>query len=465
MTPKRIVNLALAALGALGALAASSGASAQGEGARLVPFAEFRASLEKAELSAFAQRPGVRVRERDSFEGMRRHLLDLYAGMTVVHSFELEGGAYDCVPIEEQPAVRKMHIRQIAKAPPALPATRGEPDKDAIARAARAGGHKQAERAQQVAEVVRNDLFGHSTHCEAGAIPMRRVTLEEMTRFPTLRDFLRKGPGETAPPPLGNLKRTDRNIPPCTGPSCLHKYSVFDQTVANWGGNSTINVWSPPVNTGAGEDFSLTQHWYVGGSGTSLPGLQTVEVGWQNYPNKYGDQRSRLFIYHTADGYNTTGCYNLDCGDFVQVNGGVYLGGGFTHYSTTGGGQWEFAIQVQFYQGNWWIFYGNTPFGYYPGSQFHGGQLTSNATHVQYGTESTGTTQWPPEGGGALPSLGWAQAAYQHNVFYIDTSAHGIWASLSPWNVAPCYGLNGPLAGSNDWTVYFYDGGPGGSGC
>jgi hypothetical protein len=197
-----------------------------------------------------------------------------------------------------------------------------------------------------------------------------------------------------------------------------------------------------------------------------LPGLQTVEAGWQNYPNKYGDQRSRLFIYHTADGYKNTGCYNMDCSDFVQTNNGVYLGGGFTNYSSTNGTQWEMTIQVQFYQGNWWIFYQGKAFGYYPGALFHGGQLTKSAQNVQYGTESTGTTVWPPEGSGAQPSLGWAKAAYQKNLFYITTSRTGVWASLSNWNIAPCYAINGPSSGGGSgWEVFFYDGGPGGSGC
>jgi hypothetical protein len=240
---------------------------------------------------------------------------------------------------------------------------------------------------------------------------------------------------------------------------------VINQTVNNWGGNSDINVWSPYVNTGANQTFSLTQQWYVGGSGKSLPGLQTVEIGWQVYPAKYGDERSHLFIYHTADGYNTTGCYNLECADFVQTNNGVYIAGGFTNYSSTNGAQWEMAIQAKLYKGNWWLFYNGVAFGYYPGSLFHGGQLTRNATQLQFGTESVGYPTWPPEGSGAKASLGWGKAAYQRDVFYINSSLGGVWATLSPWNVSPCYGLNGPSSGSGAWTVYFYDGGPGGSSC
>ena len=78
---------------------------------------------------------------------------------------------------------------------------------------------------------------------------------------------------------------------------------------------SFLNLWRPPM--GANQIFSLSQHWYVGGSGG---GLQTLECGWQVYPQFYGDNYAHLFTYWTADNYNTTGCYNLTCGAFVQTS-------------------------------------------------------------------------------------------------------------------------------------------------
>ncbi|HEY1208672.1 MAG TPA: neprosin family prolyl endopeptidase [Terracidiphilus sp.] len=462
MTSKRMLSLALFALGAL---VASAALSAQTAPARMIPFSEFQTGLSTAKHTEYVGKPQVRVKQAADFEEMRQHLTKLYTGVKVTHSFVLETDTYDCIPINQQPSVRLLGITKIAEAPPAGVVRNIRPEAELAPKAEPAREAVQvahsASQARQVAEDIREDKFGHSTHCEANTIPIRRVTLEEMTRFSTLREFFNKGPNEAAGIPKANAK-----TPPCTGNCPVeHKYSVVNQTVNNWGGNSTLNVWSPYVNTSQGEIFSLTQHWYVGGSGTSLPGLQTVEVGWQNYPAKYGDERSRLFIYHTADGYHSTGCYNHDCGDFVQTNGGVYLGGGFTNYSTTNGTQWEFNIQVQLYQGNWWIFYGTTPFGYYPGSLFHGGQLTHNATNAQYGTETVGSTVWPPAGSGGQPSTGWGKAAYQRDLFYITSSHTGIWESLSNWNIAPCYAISGPFSGSGAWALYFYDGGPGGGGC
>src|SRR5580658_578072 len=361
---------------ALGSLFAGQ-ASAQTDAARVIPLDEFRGLVTKAPAQTYFRLSLAKVRQPSDFEAMRQHLLTLYADVKPTHSFELESQTYDCVPIEQQPAVRLQGIRQIADPPPNLEGAAAP--KEGFARAAEmVEATHAASSVTQVGAVSERDRFGNAIRCEAQTIPIRRITLEEMSRFSTLRDFLRKSPGEQGAPPASASAP-----PPCApSPSCPpHKYSVFDQTVNNWGGNSSLNVWSPYVNTGANEVFSLTQQWYVGGSGTSLPGLQTVEIGWQNFPGKYGDERSRLFIYHTADGYNSTGCYNLECGDFVQTNGGVYLAGGFTHYSVTNGAQWEMAIQAQLYRGNWWLFYNGVAFGYYPGGLFHGGQLTQHATH------------------------------------------------------------------------------------
>ncbi|HEX3918690.1 MAG TPA: neprosin family prolyl endopeptidase [Caulobacteraceae bacterium] len=437
---------------------------------RLVPFEEFQASIPTEQAAKYLARPDLRVRVASDFEAMRQHLQSLYAPLKVTHSFALETDIYDCIPLMQQPSVRLMGITRIADVPPPLPQPAAGPavahlsaDEmrlHAVAQPQALAQLPTAGAAVQVGAASAVDRFGNSTRCEAGSIPMRRVTLEEMSRFHTLQDFFNKGASELAPTGPG------ANIPPCGGASCLHKYSVFHQAVSNWGGNSTINVWSPSVDTSKDEAFSLTQQWYVGGSGASLPGLQTVEIGWQNYPQKYGDQRSRLFIYHTADGYNHTGCYNLDCSDFVQTDNSVYIGGGFTNYSTAGGGQWEMAIQVQFYKGNWWLFYGGKPFGYYPGSLFHGGALTHAATDVEYGTETTGSSIWPPAGSGGQPALGWSRAAYQKNLFYISTSGGGVWENLSTLALAPCYALNGPSSGGGSgWQVYFYDGGAGGKSC
>lgn len=409
---------------------------------KLVPFQEFVSGVAAADAQAWLARPQSRVKTLDAFEEMRRHVLSLYQGAHVTHSFWLDAQVFDCIPVMEQPSVRRRGLRAIA--PPPTP----EP---AAGLRSPAGG----EPATSPVQMGLVDPFGNAVSCEEGTIPMRRVTLEELSRFGSLREFFQKGPNGAGRPHLSEE-------PPAFPGQHLYAYTY--QNVNNFGGNSWLNLWSPPVS--AGQIFSLSQHWYVGGSGTSL---QTVEGGWQNYPGKYGTNNSVLFIYWTADNYNATGCYNLDCAAFVQTNRGWALGAGFTNYSTPGGPQYEFQMQWKFYQGNWWLFLQGSgtfdPVGYYPGSIFRGGQLTQFATLIEYGGETVGNTSWPPMGSGAYASAGFQFAAYQRLIFYTDLAGNGQWGNLTPVEPSPnCYTLlYTPSSSGGSWGSYFYFGGPGGN--
>src|SRR6185295_10591980 len=163
-------------------------------------------------------------------------------------------------------------------------------------------------------------------------------------------------------------------------------------------------LWNPYVNTGLGEVFSLAQSWHSGGTGAAL---QTTEVGWTNYPGHFGVQKPVLFIYWTANNYNGTGCYNLECAGFVQVDGEGWLGASFANYSTAGGSQTEFSARDYLYEGNWWLASNGTWIGYYPGSIYGTGQMSRYAQLIQFGTETTGATVWPAAGSGAFSTAGW----------------------------------------------------------
>jgi hypothetical protein len=409
------------------------------QSAEFVPFKSFLESTKAAQKGT------------GSFEEMRQHILTMYRDVEVAHSFVLSSSHFDCVPIGQQPTVTAFGIKTIAQAPP----------QSLLAKSSAAAGAtgNRPEAATQPVDQKKSDQFGNSIGCEQGSIPMRRITLEEMTRYSTLREFFQKGPNGAGRPTKTGVKS---DAPAASAPT--HKYSVMTQTVDNLGGNSNLNVWSPYVNTSWGEVFTLSQQWYVGGSGA---GLQTAEVGWQNYPAKYGSEDPRLFIFWTADGYNRTGCYNLECGAFVQVANQGILGGGFDVTSSYGGPQYEFSAQYQLYEGNWWLAIMGTWIGYYPGNVYQGGQLTRNAQWIEFGTEGVGETIWPPEGSGYWSTANFGIAAYQRNVFYIDTNGNGIWATLQPDDRSPaCYSTTGTFFDpSSSWGVYFFEGGPGGSGC
>jgi hypothetical protein len=425
-----------------------------------VPFNDFVAGTRAARSMDSVGKPASKVRDSQAFEEMRQHILNLYEGVAVTHSFMLDGDHFDCVPVEQQPGVRLQGLKTIAKAPAA-----------SLSRMAAAASSDSAQSSQKPVAIASQlssdklmDEFGNSRVCEDHTIPMRRVTLEETSRFATLKEFFQKGPDGAGLPP-----RTQKVVPPS---AVAHKYSYTYQYVNNLGDTTTLNLWSPYVNTGLGEIFSLSQSWTIAYS----PSLQTAEVGWQNYPGYYGGQNSRLFIYWTADGYNRTGCYNLSCGAFVQVAGGWYFGGGFGNYSSFGGSQYEFRAQYYWYQGNWWLGLGNansiTWVGYYPGSIYGSGTMRTNAQLIEFGSESVGSNPWPPEGSGGWAGWGYSYAAYQRELYYwAYPSAASYWDSLTAAQPSSnCYTIAGPYWGgwnppSNDWGTYFYEGGPGGYNC
>ena len=433
----------------LGCAAGTSFAQQQSSVTEFIPFKNFLENAKAADSVDFI-RAGSRVKDAAAFEEMRQHIFTMYSGIEVKHSFVLYSDHFDCVPIMQQPTVRILGLKSIATAPPqSLPAAPSSPG---------GGAEFEALPATQLTADKPTDEFGNSTSCEQGTIPMRRITLEQMTRFPTLREFFQKGPAGAGRPSVLNSNEKPQS------PSAGHKYSLMMQNVDNLGGNSNLNLWSPYVNTGWGEGFSLSQEWYAGGNGNST---QTAEVGWQNFPQQWGNEESRLFIYWTADYYSTTGCYNLDCPGFVQVARSGMLGSQFSHYSTPGGPQYEFSARYYLFQGNWWLSISGTWIGYYPGAIYRGGQLSRYAQFIEFGTEGTGGSVWPEEGSGAWSSAGFGYAAYQRNLYYDNLSEAAYWDSLQRSDPSPgCYSTSGPFySASSNWGTYFFEGGPGGPGC
>jgi hypothetical protein len=401
-------------------------------------------SLSSAKHSAFAAKAESKVSHEDAFEEMKAHIVKIYDKVEAAHSFMDETGAiFDCVPVEQQPALRGTKER-VPKAPD-LPKTK-------------TGGEDERKDVLFPAPLApdRKDHFGNVMHCPEGTIPMRRVRLEDLTRFPTLRDFFRKAPRGAG--------RPARAIEPPTVPA-THRWAHAYQNVSNGGGHSFLNLWDPPI--GANQIFSLSQHWYVGGSGGNL---QTVECGWQVYPGKYGDARAHLFTYYTADDYQTTGCYNLDCGAFVQTSSSFAPGMALGSVSIVGGPQYVMELAVWHTGGRWWIYYngtsGSNAIGYYPDTLFRGGALTQHATEIDFGGETVGTTSFPPMGSGHFAADGWQRAAYQRTIgYYSPVGGAMINGNLTPSATSPgCYTAQVVLYAA-PWSETLWFGGPGGTSC
>ena len=405
---------------------------------RFVPFAEFVQSVRTVASTQYVGAAQARVSSTSAFDEMRQHLLRMYDSIHVGHSYVLDSQYFDCVPINEQPSVRLLGLRNVETAPPSLPQLSG---------GAAGRGPDASKPATQIAPDQKVDRFGNSIPCERGTIPLRRITLEEMTRFMNLRDFFRKEGRAVA----------------------THKYAHAYQNVGNHGGGQFINLWNPKVDTSQTEIFSLAQHWFVNFRADGK--VQTVEGGWQDYPGKYSLTKPVLFIYWTADGYNATGCYNTDCPGFVQTNPSVHLGASFTNFSPPGGTQYEIELHWFLSGGKWWFYYGGGDaahaVGYYPASLYSSGPLATQGSEVDYGGETVGTTSWPPMGSGKPPKRGFGYAAYQRLIHYYTTGDLFANTTLIPNQPSPsCYKIK-LFNNSSDpnYRTYFYFGGPGGTGC
>jgi hypothetical protein len=414
----------LAAVALAGTVLVPATAQATPVPAGKAPFVSFQAFLSSVSGARYASMAASgeagAVRSPAALAQMQSYVLNLYKGVRVTHSFIQGGNYFDCVVSMTQPAVRMHNIGRIATPPPAP-------------RVQKLNGKA----ARSVLTLGLHDAYGNAIACPRGTVPMERLSLDRLTKFRTLRDFMAKPSGRTITP---------------GGP---HRYAVGYQWVNNYGDTDTLGLWNP-----SGE-FTLSQTWIVSEAST----VQTAEAGWVHYPAKFGNN-SVLFSYYTADDYQSTGCWNQECGAFVAYVNNTCLGCSFSNYSTFGGTQWEYGEQYEWWQGNWWLAVQGQWIGYYPGSDYLGGPMNSgNANLTEFGGETyTGGTYWPQMGSGDWAEGGFGYSGYQHNLVYMDQSYNTWNASLSPIVTNPnCYDYQyHDSSEGSSWGTYFYFGGPGG---
>ncbi|KAJ6299698.1 hypothetical protein OIU76_020638 [Salix suchowensis] len=230
-----------------------------------------------------------------------------------------------------------------------------------------------------------------------------------------------------------------------------------------YGAKATINVWEPKIQQP--NEFSLSQIWILGG--TFGQDLNSIEAGWQVSPDLYGDNRTRLFTYWTSDAYQATGCYNLLCTGFIQINNEVSMGASIFPISGYRESQYDISLLVwkDPKEGNWWLQFGNDyVLGYWPGFLFS--YLTDSASMIEWGGEIVNsesdeqhtTTQM---GSGHFPEEGFGKAGYFRNIQIVDGSNSlrdpkglGTFTEQSS-----CYNVHSGKSG--DWGTYFFYGGPG----
>lgn len=415
----------------------------------LLPLTSYLKQVESAKFADYAQQKDFQVADEENFDRMKRHILDHYQGVAIVNSFEMDPGIIvDCIKRETQPSLNTPEMRDHQLANPPSFSPEGRIEKLDSAQIGKPLGPQLSKN--------EFDKFKNVKFCDEGTIPLRRLLLSELVRFKTLDEYFHKFGVD------GLKGMQGEEVPPGDGVS-THYWAHARQTVDNHGGDSRLNVWKPNSSPGV---FALSQHWYVGGSGSSL---QTCEGGWQVYPNKYSTSEPCLFIYRTNANYSDgSGCYNLDCSGFVQTNNSWVLGGKLGPVSTTGGTQYIIRMQWQLYEGNWWLFLQGSgdyiAVGYYPGSVYKGGQMSKYAQSIDYGGEvasKSTDTKTGQMGSGAFANQGWQKASYQRTIYYIDKSQVSHWGNLSAvQNTSSCYTADLHNLTSGSWATYLYFGGP-----
>ncbi len=401
----------------------------------------------------------------DQFLRMQEHFEKLYDRASVRHSFKQPSGAeIECVELKDQPALKHAASKGIATPPPHM----AQLDEATAPKLSQLSGTEVVLEAG-----VHNDL-GEEMYCQEGTIPVLRTPVATMEKFRSLDDMMRKHSSDAHAvlregDQHGHLFESHSTKNPAFGPTSLHQYAHAAQySLPNRGANVTINVWNP--YTQANSEFSLGQLWVVKGSGSDL---QTLEAGVQKYVNLYNNYNPNLFIYSTSNGYGAggapnQGCYNLQCGRFVQVNNTIVIGGSLSPISTSGGTQYEIQMAYYLWQGNWWFQFQGIWVGYYPGYLFNAAGLANGANVIDFGGEIIDDRSkhsyhtFTDMGSGQYPGAWFGQAAYMRNIYYWDSSNNAYWATgiQAYRDNAYCYDI---VRYNNDanWHTYIFYGGPG----
>ncbi|KZV52164.1 hypothetical protein F511_07119 [Dorcoceras hygrometricum] len=284
--------------------------------------------------------------------------------------------------------------------------------------------------------------------CPEGSIPIRRTTERDVLRASSVRRFGKK---------ISRGVRRDTM-------SSDHEHAIaFVNGGEYYGAKANLNVWAPRVTDEY--EFSLSQLWLI--SGSFAHDLNTIEAGWQISPELYGDNYPRFFTYWTTDAYQETGCYNLLCSGFVQINNRIAIGAAISPRSSYSSRQFDIGLMIwkDPKHGHWWLEFGpGILVGYWPSFVFS--HLRRHASMVQFGgeivnTRSMGSHTSTQMGSGHFADEGFGKASYFRNLQVVDWDNNLI--PLSNLHLLAdhpnCYNIK---AGENKvWGNYFYYGGPG----
>ncbi|MFL6361265.1 MAG: neprosin family prolyl endopeptidase [Nitrososphaeraceae archaeon] len=291
-----------------------------------------------------------------------------------------------------------------------------------------------------------------------GTVPILRKDLKKLRFTKSLNDHLSKHGHKTY---SMQINENDSIEVPGDG---AHDYSYTAQFVTCYGGEGYFSAYDPYLQWS--DEFSLLQILMRRGN-------QTVESGWQEYRDLYGDWVPHLFVYYTTNGYSADGDniggYNRDVDGWIQYSSSIYPGAVSSPNSVRGGGQYVMFIKYQLYQGNWWLNCNNNWIGYYPASLFSNEGLNLQAGKIAFYGEIVdssdhGSLTNTDMGSGYWPEYQWPWAAYMRNLRYQSDTNGG----MSQYNAdtvfasdQDLYDIENHMNSGTTWNSYFWLGGPG----
>ncbi|XP_058757775.1 protein neprosin-like [Vicia villosa] len=219
--------------------------------------------------------------------------------------------------------------------------------------------------------------------------------------------------------------------------------------------------------------YSISSIWVENGPPTEL---NSIKVGVGIHPSLYGDSQLRLTTRWTVDGYKKTGCYNILCPGFVQVNRNKEFAlGSLVSPNSIGSASKYFTflkIKQDRTTGHWWLImqWESIYVGHWPKELFN--RISKGASLIRFGgqTHSPPNKDSPPMGSGRLPKEKYKNSAFMERLHIIDSEYNEVDVKsndMKPYkdSSSNCYdlgyhGYEGPI-----YRQAFLYGGPGGRNC
>lgn len=297
-----------------------------------------------------------------------------------------------------------------------------------------------------------------------GTVPILRKKLARLGYTAPLRQYLSKYRGRFVLS-FGGLT----SLQPGGGRG-THWMGAAHQKVLCFGGHGQFSCFNP--YTASSDEFSLIQ---IALSNSDLPLRQTVETGWQKYPDITGDWVPHLFVYYTTNGYtwddDYQGGYNRDVDGWVQYDNVIFPGTTFSPLSEIGGAQRQISLKYQLYRDNWWLKCQDRWIGYYPARLFMGNQsvfstLGDHADRISFYGEVATFDSTPTNtdmGSGRFASEGWTRAAYFHHLRVQTDRVGGMtrYRGVRAATDKNLYDIDTHFEDNTDWESYAFVGGPG----